>query len=78
MVFSRACFPRLERTENVFDPSRNDGDALLEHAVAGLQATMAESMAIFARNINVYRRFKHAEFEAFMTETFSREFDWHL
>lgn len=48
--------------ENVFDPSRDDGDALLEHAVAGLQATMAESMAIFAPNINVYRRFKPDQF----------------
>lgn len=32
------------------------------HGVAGLQATMAESMAIFAPNINVYRRFKPDEF----------------
>lgn len=48
--------------ENVFDPSRNDGDALLGQAVAGLQATMAESMAIFAPNINVYRRFKPDQF----------------
>ena len=38
------------------------GDALLGQAVAGLQATMAEAMAIFAPNINVYRRFKPDEF----------------
>lgn len=44
--------------ENIFDSSGDQGDILLGHAVAGLQATMAESMAIFAPNINVYRRFK--------------------
>ena len=38
------------------------GDTLLGQAVAGLQATMAEAMAIFAPNINVYRRFKPDEF----------------
>ena len=48
--------------ENVFDPARDDGDALLGHAVAGLQAIMAESMAIYAPNINVYRRFKPDQF----------------
>lgn len=43
---------------NVFDPARKDGDPLLGHAVAGLQATMAEAMAIFAPNLNVFRRFE--------------------
>jgi glutamine synthetase len=38
------------------------GDATLAHAVGGLQATMAEAMAIFAPNINVYRRFKPDQF----------------
>jgi glutamine synthetase len=31
---------------------------LLGHAIAGLQATMAEAMAIFAPNANSYRRFR--------------------
>lgn len=48
--------------ENIFDPGNAQGDAMLGHAVAGLQATMAEAMAIFAPNINVYRRFKPDEF----------------
>ncbi|MCR9148574.1 MAG: glutamine synthetase family protein [Rhodobacteraceae bacterium] len=43
---------------NVFDPSRADGEERLGQAVAGLQATMAEAMAIYAPNINVYRRFE--------------------
>lgn len=47
---------------NAFDPSYDPGETLLTHAVAGLQATMAESMAIFAPNINVYRRFKPDQF----------------
>ncbi len=47
---------------NVFDPALGDGEVLLGHAVAGLQATMGEAMAIFAPNLNVYRRFKPDEF----------------
>lgn len=47
---------------NIFDPDRPDGDARLGHAVAGLQATMHEAMAIFAPNLNTYRRFKPDEF----------------
>ncbi len=37
-----------------------DGDAnpLLKHAIGGLLATMAESMAMFAPNANSYRRFR--------------------
>ena len=48
--------------ENLFDPKTENGDATLAHAVGGLQATMAEGMAIFAPNINVYRRFKPDQF----------------
>jgi len=48
--------------ENLFDPNTENGDATLAHAVGGLQATMAEAMAIFAPNINVYRRFKPDQF----------------
>ncbi|QGY00025.1 glutamine synthetase [Roseovarius faecimaris] len=47
---------------NVFDPARADGEALLGHAVAGLQATLHEAMAIFAPNLNTYRRFRPDEF----------------
>ncbi len=43
---------------NIFDPARPDGDARLRQAIAGLQATMPEAMAIFAPNLNVYRRFE--------------------
>lgn len=48
--------------ENVFGSAGERVDTLLGHAVAGLQATMAESMAIFAPNINAFRRFKPEEF----------------
>lgn len=48
--------------ENLFDDSRPDGATMLGHAVAGLQATMAEGMAIFAPNLNVFRRFKADNF----------------
>jgi glutamine synthetase len=42
---------------NVFDERRADGSALLGHAVAGMQAAAWDSMAIFAPNLNAYRRF---------------------
>lgn len=51
-----------QQDNNIFDSSSLAGEKLLAHAVAGLQATMAESMAIFAPNLNVYRRFKADEF----------------
>ncbi len=51
-----------EAGNNVFDPARADGETLLGHAVGGLQATLGEAMAIFAPNLNVYRRFKPDEF----------------
>jgi glutamine synthetase len=47
-----------DKDGNIFDPARPDGEARLGHAVAGLQATMAEAMAVFAPNPNVYRRFE--------------------
>ncbi len=53
---------------NLFDPAAKNGDATLGHAVAGLQATMAEAMAIFAPNINVYRRFKPDQFVPVTTD----------
>jgi glutamine synthetase len=42
---------------NVFDDAQPDGDRLLGQAIAGLQATSADAMAIFAPNLNAYRRF---------------------
>jgi glutamine synthetase len=51
-----------KKGNNVFDNRSKDGEKMLGHAVAGLQATMAEAMAIFAPNINVFRRFKANNF----------------
>ena len=48
--------------DNLFDDRRPDGEAMLGHAAAGLQATMVEGMAIFAPNLNVFRRFKANNF----------------
>jgi len=46
-----------EAGANVFDERRPDGDTLLGRAVAGMQATAWDAMAIFAPNLNAYRRF---------------------
>lgn len=54
--------------KNVLDPKSENGDAVLGHAIAGLKATMAEAMAIFAPNINVYRRFKPDQFVPVTTD----------
>lgn len=43
---------------NLFAGSEPEGNELLRQAIAGLEATMAESMAVFAPNANSYRRFK--------------------
>lgn len=51
-----------EAGNNVFDPARPEGETMLGHAVAGLQATLHEAMAIFAPNLNTYRRFRPDEF----------------
>jgi glutamine synthetase len=53
---------------NIFDPRQPHGDRYLAQAVAGLQATMVEAMAIFAPNLNVYRRFKPDEFVPVTTD----------
>jgi len=42
---------------NVFDDGSELGSPLLRHVVAGLADTMPEAMAIFAPNVNAYRRF---------------------
>ena len=47
-----------ESGRNVFDNGSEEGTAQLRHAIGGLQATMAESMALFAPSVNSYRRFQ--------------------
>ena len=44
--------------ENVFACEEPLGNPLLGHAAAGLAATMAEWMALFAPNVNAFRRFQ--------------------
>lgn len=43
--------------KNLFGETGEKGEALLRHAIGGLQATMAESMAIFGANPNASRRY---------------------
>ena len=47
---------------NVFDETTPDGDRMLGHAIAGLQATTYDAMGFFAPNINAYRRFAANQF----------------
>jgi glutamine synthetase len=47
---------------NVFDETRPEGDRLLGQAIAGLQASSFDAMAIFAPNLNAYRRFQPNQF----------------
>jgi glutamine synthetase len=51
-----------EDGRNVFDETTPEGDRLLGHAIAGLQATTYDAMAIFAPNINAFRRFAPNQF----------------
>jgi glutamine synthetase len=44
--------------ENVFTSEEPLGNPLLGHAAAGLATTMAEWMALFAPNVNAFRRFQ--------------------
>ena len=53
---------------NVFDPARKGADGKLSAAIAGLQAIHAEAMAIFAPNLNVYRRFVADNFTPVTTD----------
>jgi glutamine synthetase len=46
-----------KRGRNIFDNGTADGSDLLRHAAGGLAALMPESMALFAPNLNDYRRF---------------------
>lgn len=43
--------------EGVFDVASAEGAILLRSAIGGLQALLAESIALFAPNVNAYRRF---------------------
>jgi glutamine synthetase len=43
---------------NVFDNGTAEGSELLRHAAGGLAQAMPESMAVFAPNLNAYRRFQ--------------------
>ena len=43
--------------ENLFGSDDPAGTPLLRHAIGGMKAAMAESMAVFAPNANSYRRF---------------------
>lgn len=53
---------------NVFDPAREAADEKLSAAIAGLQAVQGEAMAIFAPNLNVYRRFVADNFTPVTTD----------
>lgn len=46
-----------EQGNNVFDNGADDGSDMLRHAIGGLQALLPDSMAVFAPNLNSYRRF---------------------
>ena len=43
---------------NAFDDAVSGGARRLGHAIGGLRATMAESLAVFAPNANSYRRYR--------------------
>ncbi|HSC61101.1 MAG TPA: glutamine synthetase family protein [Rhizomicrobium sp.] len=47
-----------EKGRNIFDNGTPEGSESLRHAIAGLQTLMPESMALFAPNVNSYRRFQ--------------------
>lgn len=46
-----------EKGENRFDDGSPLGGPLLRHAVGGMRAAMAESMAIYAPHVNAFRRY---------------------
>lgn len=47
-----------EQGRNVFDNGKPEGSDVIRHVIAGLQTLMPESMALFAPNVNSYRRFQ--------------------
>jgi glutamine synthetase len=44
--------------KNIFASDKPEGEPVLAHAIGGMKALLADSMAIFAPNANSYRRFK--------------------
>tara|TARA_R110000868_G_scaffold12110_2_gene58669 strand:- start:1381 stop:2772 length:1392 start_codon:yes stop_codon:yes gene_type:complete len=46
-----------EKDNNIFDDGSDEGSERLRHAIGGLQATLPDAMALFAPNLNSYRRF---------------------
>ncbi|GAM97074.1 glutamine synthetase family protein [alpha proteobacterium U9-1i] len=44
--------------KNVFASSKPEGEPILAHAIGGMKALLADSMAIYAPNANSFRRFK--------------------
>jgi glutamine synthetase len=46
-----------DQDENIFNSGDDFGSAVLRHAIAGLLELLPESMALFAPNVNSYRRF---------------------
>lgn len=51
-----------ESGQNIFSEDLKDGELKLSQAVSGLRHTMYDAMAIFAPNINAYRRFEPDNF----------------
>ncbi|MFK7857339.1 MAG: glutamine synthetase family protein [Granulosicoccus sp.] len=47
---------------NLFDSQTAEGDNKLKHVIGGMQATMYDAMAIFAPNLNAFRRFSANNF----------------
>ena len=44
--------------KNIFASDKPEGEPVLAHAIGGMKALLADSMAIFAPNANSYRRFR--------------------
>jgi len=44
--------------KNIFASDKPEGEPMLAHAVGGMKALLADSMAIYAPNANSYRRFR--------------------
>jgi glutamine synthetase len=44
--------------KNIFAAEAPEGAPVLKHAIGGMKALLADSMAVFAPNANSYRRFK--------------------
>lgn len=51
-----------DRGTNIFDDGGPGGSAALRHAIGGLQRAMPDSLALFAGNINAFRRFGPGQF----------------